>query len=222
MIPRFRPTNKRSLFSNYHRDVVSNPLRLVRFGAQPHAFVHSDADVAGGKRWQPDSWATSACTRSSEPTHSSRAFTSLFDGGGGMKAERYIPEAYALLRVVFAFLYMCHGLQKFGLLDDRSPVPLTSLLGVAGVIEVTAGPLLIVGLLTRAAAFVVSGQMAAAYFISHQPDGFWPIQNNGELAALYCFAFLYVFARGAGRYSLDHARGVRAMSPDRSSMAAIP
>jgi putative oxidoreductase len=142
--------------------------------------------------------------------------------GKAVKAERYAPELYALLRVVFGFLYMCHGLQKFGLFDDRSPVPLASLLGVAAVIELIAGPLLIAGLLTRAAAFVASGEMAAAYFISHQPDGVWPIQNNGELAALYCFAFLYVFARGAGRYSIDHALAMRAMTPDRRSMAPIP
>ena len=81
--------------------------------------------------------------------------------------------------------------------------PLLSLFGFAGVLELIGGLLIAVGLLTRPVAFLLSGQMAVAYFMQHFPNGFWPIQNQGELAALYCFVFLYLSARGPGRYSLD-------------------
>lgn len=120
-----------------------------------------------------------------------------------MIAERYAPQVYALMRVVFGFLFIFHGLQKmFGLFGGRT-AELLSLRGLAGVIEIAAGTLIMIGLYTRPAAFIASGQMAAAYFLSHQPQGFWPIQNRGELAALYCFAFLYIATRGKGAWGLD-------------------
>jgi putative oxidoreductase len=75
--------------------------------------------------------------------------------------------------------------------------------GLAGVIEVVAGTLIMIGWFTRPAAFIASGQMAFAYFISHYPAGFWPIQNRGELAAFYCFAFLYIASRGKGAWGVD-------------------
>jgi putative oxidoreductase len=77
----------------------------------------------------------------------------------------------------------------------------------AGVIELVGGILIAIGLLAGLAAFIASGEMAAAYFLAHAPRGTWPIQNQGELAVLYCFAFLYIAARGAGMFSIDGARG---------------
>ena len=118
---------------------------------------------------------------------------------------RFAAFAYAAMRFVVAALYICHGAQKvFGVLGGHA-VPRGSLLFFAGVIELVAGPLIAVGLLTRIAAFVASGEMAAAYFKSHAPKGFWPIENKGELAVAFCFVFLFVFAFGPGRISLDRA-----------------
>ncbi|HSC26212.1 MAG TPA: DoxX family protein [Vicinamibacterales bacterium] len=118
--------------------------------------------------------------------------------------------AYAAMRIVTAFLFIFHGLQKlFGLFDGRA-AELMSLRGAAGIIEVTGGALVLAGLLTRVAAFICSGEMAFAYFIAHSPRGLWPIQNGGELAVFYCFVFLFISARGAGPLSLDRlVRGVR-------------
>ena len=120
-----------------------------------------------------------------------------------MIAERYAVHFYALMRVVFGFLFIFHGLQKmFGMFGGRT-AELISLRGLAGVIEIVAGALIMVGLFTRPAAFIASGQMAVAYFMSHQPGGTWPIQNRGEVAVLYCFAFLYIAARGKGAWGID-------------------
>lgn len=121
---------------------------------------------------------------------------------------RFEEGILALLRVVAALMLMQHGVQKlFGLLvpPDRpaQPLELLSQRGLAGVLEVFGGALLALGLFTRPVAFVLSGLMAFAYFLSHAPDGFWPILNRGELAALYCFVFLYYSARGGGAYSVD-------------------
>ena len=118
---------------------------------------------------------------------------------------RFSEWAYAAMRFVVAALYACHGAQKvFGVLGGQV-MPRGSLLFFAGVIEIVAGPLIAVGLLTRIAAFVASGEMAAAYFKSHAPKGFWPIENKGEFAVACCFVFLFVFAFGPGRISLDSA-----------------
>jgi putative oxidoreductase len=120
-----------------------------------------------------------------------------------MVSERYAIYLYALMRIVFGFLFIFHGLQKiFGMFGGRT-AEIVSLRGLAGVIEIVAGALIMAGLYTRPAAFIASGQMAVAYFMSHQPGGLWPIQNRGELAALYCFAFLYIAARGKGALGLD-------------------
>ena len=119
-----------------------------------------------------------------------------------MIPERYAPYVYAAFRFVVGFLFVFHGLQKFGLFGGGT-VPLVSLFGAAAVIELVCGALVAVGLLTRPAAFLASGEMAVAYFMSHYPKGMWPIQNQGELAVLYCFAFLYIAARGAGRFGID-------------------
>lgn len=128
-----------------------------------------------------------------------------------MIPERYAPHAYALFRIVFGLLFLMHGLQKlaglFGGIDGKgSPVPVSSLIGAAGVIETVAGTLIMIGLFTRPAAFLASGTMAYAYFSVHQPLAPWPLMNMGEPATLFCFAFLYVAARGAGIWSVDSVR----------------
>jgi putative oxidoreductase len=113
------------------------------------------------------------------------------------------------MRIVVGLLFFCHGLQKaFGLFGGVNGVaaPIMSLIGVAGWIELITGALIAIGFATVKAAFIASGQMAAAYFIGHFPTGFWPILNDGEEAALYCFVFLYMSTRGAGIWSIDEAR----------------
>ena len=86
-------------------------------------------------------------------------------------------------------------------------MPLLSLIGVAGVLELVGGLLLLVGFWTRPVAFVLSGQMAVAYFTAHVPNGFWPLLNGGKLAVLYCFVWLFFAAAGPGALSLDARRG---------------
>ena len=116
---------------------------------------------------------------------------------------KYSEYAFALMRIVAGLLFALHGAQKlFGVLGG-SKVPLVSLYGAAGVIEFFGGLLIALGLLGCWAAFVASGEMAVAYFMGHFPKGFWPLQNGGELAALYCFVFLYIAARGSGIWSVD-------------------
>ena len=111
--------------------------------------------------------------------------------------------AYAAMRIVTGLLFMFHGLQKvFGLYGGQVQA-VGSLPWVAGVIEVAGGILVLVGLFTAVAAFICSGEMAVAYFMAHYPKAFWPVQNQGELAALYCFVFLYIASRGGGSLSLD-------------------
>ena len=119
---------------------------------------------------------------------------------------RHADRVYAIFRIVIGFLFMCHGLQKmFGVLGGQKVEQIASLPGLAGVIELVCGFLVMIGLLTSWAAFLASGTMAVAYFMAHQPQGTWPIQNHGEPAVLYCFAFLYIAARGAGPWSVARA-----------------
>jgi putative oxidoreductase len=111
-----------------------------------------------------------------------------------------------LLRIVFGFLFVAHGTQKIlGFPPSAKPMnlQLDSLPGMAGILELVGGTLILVGLLTRPVAFILSGLMAFAYFISHAPKGFWPILNKGELAVIYCFLFLFFAVAGAGSFSLD-------------------
>lgn len=111
--------------------------------------------------------------------------------------------AYAALRIVTGFLFVFHGLQKlFGMYGGQA-VPLISRAGAAGMIELVGGVFVMLGLFTSPVAFICSGEMAAAFFLGHFPKGGWPIQNGGELAALYCFVFLYISAHGAGPLSVD-------------------
>ncbi len=121
---------------------------------------------------------------------------------------RHAELLFALLRIVAGFLFACHGAQKLlGVLGGERATDALYL--TAGAIELFGGTLIAVGLLTAPAAFIASGEMAAAYFISHAPSSFWPILNDGELAALYAFLFLYIAARGAGPLSVDRALGGR-------------
>jgi putative oxidoreductase len=115
----------------------------------------------------------------------------------------------SVLRVVAALLFLEHGLAKllrFPHVANFDHLQLVSLIGLAGVIELVGGTLLLLGLFTRIAAFVMSGEMAFAYFMSHAPRGFFPILNGGELAMLYCFLFLYFAVAGGGAWSLDQTR----------------
>jgi putative oxidoreductase len=115
-----------------------------------------------------------------------------------------------LLRIVAGFLFFQHGAQKlFGVLGREAPVEFFTLMGLAGILETVGGVLLVLGLFTRPVAFILSGQMAWAYFSAHAPNGFWPIMNRGELAALYSFLFLYFAARGGGGFSLDGLLNLR-------------
>ena len=126
-----------------------------------------------------------------------------------MIPDRYAPKLYAVFRMVFGLMFLSHGLQKifgmFGglaLFGGRLPT-LTSEPGIAGVLELVLGTLIMAGLFTRIAAFLASGEMAVAYLKGHQRTALWPIENQGELAVLFCFAFLYMAARGAGPWSVD-------------------
>ena len=118
----------------------------------------------------------------------------------------YRPHIYTLLRIVAGLLFAQHGAQKlFGALGGK-PVELMSQMGLAGVLEFVGGLMIALGLFTSPVAFIVSGQMAVAYFQAHVPRGFWPIANGGELAALFCFVFLYFAAAGSGKWSIDAIR----------------
>lgn len=108
-----------------------------------------------------------------------------------------------LLRIVTGFLFLAHGAQKlFGVLGG-TPVEWLSFVGLAGILEFFGGLLVLLGAFTRPVAFVLDGQMAVAYWMVHGPQGFWPIVNKGELAALYCFIFLLLWTHGGGSWSLD-------------------
>ena len=120
---------------------------------------------------------------------------------------KYSDCVYAVLRIVIGLLFACHGAQKlFGVLGGAGgkggTVAVLSLIGLAGIIEFVGGLLVMIGILAGYAAFLCSGQMAVAYFMAHASKGFWPIQNGGELAVLYCFVFLYIAATGNGIWSL--------------------
>lgn len=138
--------------------------------------------------------------------------------------HRFEEVTLALLRVVAGLMFMQHGAQKlFGWLKPPDAPPgtaeLFSQIGLAGVLEFFGGLLIVLGLFTRPVAFVLSGLMAAAYFMSHAPNSLFPILNRGELAVLFCFIFLYLSARGGGRYSLDHAMAGRNTAADGLSTA---
>jgi len=119
---------------------------------------------------------------------------------------RFAEMSYAAARIVAGLLFASHGAQKLFGLFGSPPMTGKPLMLAAGIIEMVCGLLIALGLFTRPAAFLASGEMAVAYFMVHAPQGFWPVQNKGENAVLYCFFFLFVAGRGAGIWSLDALR----------------
>ena len=133
------------------------------------------------------------------------------------------PRMLSILRMMVGLLYMEHGLAKvvgFPLQPNHKIYELFTLNpGIQGLLELVGGLLLILGLFTRPVAFILAGNMAVAYFMVHAPRGFFPLLNGGELAIVYCFAFLYFWVAGGGRWSLDRLRApaaVSALSPTRA------
>jgi putative oxidoreductase len=121
-----------------------------------------------------------------------------------MNLDRFAPQMLSVLRIVAALLFFLHGTQKiFGFPPSDMSPPLWSIYGVAAVLEMVGGTLLFVGYFTRPTAFVLSGLMAFAYFLSHAPRSFFPTSNGGDAAILYCFFFLYLVFAGPGPWSLD-------------------
>lgn len=123
--------------------------------------------------------------------------------------DTWSPRILGVLRIVLGFLFLQHGSAKllgFPHVAMFDGVQIMSLMGVAGILELVGGTLLVLGLFTRPVAFLLSGEMASAYFMAHAPQGFLPILNQGELAVVYCFAFLYLAVAGSGAYGIDSAR----------------
>jgi putative oxidoreductase len=121
----------------------------------------------------------------------------------------WTPRVLSILRIMSGLLLLQHGTAKYlsiPVVPAVANVSPTSLPGIAGIIELIGGTLLVIGLFSRPAAFICSGMTAAAYFIAHAPRGFYPILNGGELAALYAFVFLYIAFAGGGPWSVDAMR----------------
>ena len=124
------------------------------------------------------------------------------------KWTSWAPRLRSVLRIAAAAMFLVHGTMKLfafpiGVSAKGGTVVLLSQSGLGGILETFGGVLLLVGLFTRPVAFILAGEMAVAYFQFHSPGGFWPLVNQGELAALYCFLWLYFSAAGAGPWSLD-------------------
>ena len=122
--------------------------------------------------------------------------------------KEWSPELLSVLRIIVTFLYIQHGTAKWfafpgAVMPGGGVVPVGSLLWFAALIETIGGTLLLLGLFTRPVAFILAGEMAAAYFIVHAGRGFWPLLNQGEPPVFFCFTFLYFSAAGAGPWSLD-------------------
>jgi putative oxidoreductase len=128
------------------------------------------------------------------------------------KWRSWAPYLLSVLRIVAALMFIQFGTMKLfafpvGMPPDGGTAKLLSQVGLAGILETFGGALLLVGLFTRPVAFVLSGEMAVAYFQGHFPQGFWTVVNMGTPAVLYCFVWLYFSAAGAGPWSLDAKRG---------------
>lgn len=126
------------------------------------------------------------------------------------RLSTWSSEARAVLRIMTALLTIQHGTQKYFAFPASEwfpePPAVFSLMGIAGLIELIGGVLVLIGLFTRPAAFILSGFMAAAYFIGHAPQGFFPASNMGDAAILFCFVYLYLVFAGPGAWSVDGAR----------------
>ena len=121
--------------------------------------------------------------------------------------NRFADPFYCIMRFVVGLMFACHGLDKiFGAFNPKAEA-LPTLMLVGGWVEIVCGFLIAFGLLTRVAAFVASGEMAAAFFMVHAQKGLIPYVNKGELAVVYCFVFFYIFLRGPGRWSIDAMMG---------------
>lgn len=136
----------------------------------------------------------------------------MTDTGAVREWSAWAPRLRSVLRIVAAVMFILSGTMKLfafpqGVPPDGGTVPLISQLGLGGILEVVGGGLMLVGLLTRPVAFLLSGMMAVAYFQFHFPGGFWPTTNGGIPAVLYCFVWLYFSAAGAGPWSLDARLG---------------
>jgi putative oxidoreductase len=119
----------------------------------------------------------------------------------------WAPRALGLLRIVAALLFVAHGTQKlFNVPSSEFSISLFSLMGVAGLLETFGGLLLLLGVFTRPVAFVLSGQMAVAYWMAHAPQSAFPVQNGGDAPILFCFVFLYLVAAGPGAWSIEALR----------------
>jgi putative oxidoreductase len=121
------------------------------------------------------------------------------------------PRMLSILRLVVGLLYLQHGLNKFfgfppGTTPHHPYVLFSLVPGLAGILETVGGILIALGLFTRPVAFILSGEMAFAYFMAHAPRAFFPLHNGGEAAVFYCFVFLYLFVAGGGAWSLDRLR----------------
>ena len=119
--------------------------------------------------------------------------------------DGYTEQAYAVLRIVACLLFLAHGVQKFLNFPTDFGMPLNPMLMTAGAIELVAGTMIVIGVMTRPAAFVASGMSAVGYWVAHGSQGPFPIANGGETIALYCFLFLFIATRGAGIWSADGA-----------------
>ena len=119
------------------------------------------------------------------------------------RLSAYAPQALAVLRIVAALLFIAHGTQKLFGFPAGFPGPLEGLMLVAGIIELVAGLLILVGFFTRPAAFIASGMMAVAYWMAHAPASFFPTVNGGDAAVLFCFVFLYLVFAGPGAWSVN-------------------
>ncbi|MGH7571404.1 MAG: DoxX family protein [Gemmatimonadota bacterium] len=146
----------------------------------------------------------------------------MSDKPSGLAARwrTWTPQLLSILRIMAAFLFVQYGTTKLlafpaEVMPGGGTAPLMSLAGVAGALEMVGGALLLVGLFTRPAAFLLSGEMAVAYFMGHAPQGFWPVLNLGAPAVFFCFLWLYFSAAGPGPWSVDALRGrrVTAISP---------
>lgn len=117
--------------------------------------------------------------------------------------DRFSDYSYAAFRIVTAFLFLCHGTQKLFGFPIAFPYPLSTMTTAAGVIEVVAGAMIILGFYSRFAAFIASGTMAVGYWMMHGLNNPFPIANGGEITAFYCFAFLYIASKGPGILAIN-------------------